>query len=237
MIFTYRFHHTGYRKSAASDKIQIIHADLKRYMATAEKLKSKTEERKTVLEKKQALPVFRVIQHREVSRVIAELTEEIEELRTEKNMLLKKLNCEKDGDLPKVEKSISEMESVLQELGKQEEKYRGELNNSLKEFADIKERAKDFDELELIDERLSIRPQKQQEFNEYVETCGVAVNSKALENTLYDIDSVLLQENLETERRSIFRTLEHYKAQQHREEHKETRHVQCNDEWDLELYL
>lgn len=86
----------------------------------------------------------------------------------------------------------------------------------------------------MIDERLSIRPQKRQEFNKCVETRGVSENPKILENTFYDIDNVLLQENLEITHRSIFRTLERYKAQQHCEERKKTRNIQ-HDEWELEL--
>lgn len=70
------------------------------------------------------------------------------ESRTEKNMLLKKLNCEKDGNISKVKKFISDIETTLQELEQQEEKFRGQFNTALKELADIKERAKDFDELE-----------------------------------------------------------------------------------------
>lgn len=59
---------------------------------------------------------------------IANLTEELEELKTEKEMLLRFLDCTDDADISAVKKEMATMEEVLQKLSEQEEKYSAELD-------------------------------------------------------------------------------------------------------------
>ena len=53
---------------------------------------------------------------------IAELTEEIEEVKTEKEMLLRSLDCADDASISDVKKEIVTLEGALQKLSEQEEK-------------------------------------------------------------------------------------------------------------------
>lgn len=50
-------------------------------------------------------------------------TEEIEEIKSEKNRLLKKLDCEADGDIKKVKKAVAEMEKSITKLQEQKKKH------------------------------------------------------------------------------------------------------------------
>ena len=56
--------------------------DMAEYTALADKIKAKSKEHKTLLTEKKAMPVIHVLKHRELSSRIAELTEDLEELRT-----------------------------------------------------------------------------------------------------------------------------------------------------------
>lgn len=105
--------------------------------------------------------MLNILKHRELSRRIAELTEELEELRSEKKQLLAMLDYSEDTGLGTVKKDISAMEANLAKLEQQEQKYTDELNAALAEFNELKIQAADFDPDELAMAQLEIRPQKE----------------------------------------------------------------------------
>lgn len=53
------------------------------------------------------------------------------------------------------------METGLKRVERQEQKYIAELDNALKEYAELKEQAAEFTSDELMSERLAIRPGKE----------------------------------------------------------------------------
>ena len=161
-----------HRQKTTRNTIKVTNATLDEYIKTAKTLKDKVAEHKETLEQKKAIPKYKFIQHNEYARLLTTQTEEIEEIKSEKNMLLKKLNCEVDGDIKEIKKSVAEMEKSISKLQEREKKYDAELQNALDEFARVKEQAKEFDELEVIDYRLAVRDVKKDEYygrieNEY----------------------------------------------------------------------
>lgn len=52
----------------------------------------------------------------ELSQRITELTEDLEELRSERTMLLNQLNCTDDKEVRKVKTSVSNMKDSLKDL-------------------------------------------------------------------------------------------------------------------------
>lgn len=93
-----------------------------------------------------------------MAKQIAELTEDLEELKSEKTMLLSSFDCSEDTGIAEVKKSVAAMEENLKRLTKQEEKYATELDNALKQYTELKEQAKEFDLIELYEARQAIRP-------------------------------------------------------------------------------
>ena len=74
-----------------------------------------------------------------------------QELKTEKEMLLRSLDCADDAGISDVMKEISTLEGVLQKLSEQEAKYSAELDEALKQYAELKEQAAGMDAAELMD--------------------------------------------------------------------------------------
>jgi len=68
-----------------------------------------------------------IVKHRDLSHRIAELTEELEELRSEKKQLLAMLDYSEDTGLATVKKDVSAMEANLAKLEQQEREYAAEL--------------------------------------------------------------------------------------------------------------
>ena len=99
--------------------------------------------------------------YRLTQALVAELTEELEELRSEKKQLLASLDYAEDTGLSTVKKDISAMEANLARLEQQEQKYTAELNAALAEYKELKAQTAGFDPDELAMAQLAIRPQKE----------------------------------------------------------------------------
>ena len=161
IIFRYQLRHIGMGKHRMNEHIQAAIPKLERYMGLVQQLKEKTKGRKNLLAEKKETPFYQIPKLRYLARRIAELTEELEELQTEKEMLLRSLDCADDTGISSVKKDIAAMESALKKLEAQEAKYSAELDAALKEYSGLKEQASEFDAGELMEARLSIRGEKE----------------------------------------------------------------------------
>ena len=161
IIFRYQLRHIGMGKHRMNEHIQAAIPKLERYMGLVRQIKEKTKERKNLLAEKKETPFYQIPKLRDLTRRIAELTEELEELKTEKEMLLRSLDCADDTGISSVKKDIAAMESALKKLEAQEAKYSAELDAALKEYSELKEQASEFDAGELMEARLSIREEKE----------------------------------------------------------------------------
>ena len=161
IIFRYQLRHIGMGKHRMNEHIQAAIPKLERYMGLVRQIKEKTRERKNLLAEKKETPFYQIPKLRDLTRRIAELTEELEELKTEKEMLLRSLDCADDIGISSVKKDIAAMESALKKLEAQEAKYSAELDAALKEYSELKEQASEFDAGELMEARLSIRGEKE----------------------------------------------------------------------------
>ncbi len=161
IIFRYQLRHIGMGKHRMNEHIQAAVPKLERYMGLVRQIKEKTKERKNLLAEKKETPFYQIPKLRDLTRRIAELTEELEELKTEKEMLLRSLDCADDTGISSVKKDIAAMESTLKKLEAQEAKYSAELDAALKEYSELKEQASEFDAGELMEARLSIREEKE----------------------------------------------------------------------------
>ena len=157
MIFKYQLLHIGNGKQAISKYLEMYRDDLAEYTAIADKIKAKSKERKALLSEKKETPVIHVLKHRELAKRIAELTEDLEELRTEKAMLLRQLQYPEDATADMFRKEIRTLEDGLKKLETSEAKYAAELDNALKQYAELQEQATEFDPIELYEARQEIR--------------------------------------------------------------------------------
>ena len=158
IVFRYQLRHIGRGRQRMNDYIHEVQPKLVRYTELVQEIRSKSKERKSLLAEKKETPFYLIPKQHELSRRIVELTEELEELKSEKDMLLHSLECADDTGIAAVEKDISTIEAALKKLAQQEEKYTTELNDALRQYADLKEQAAEFDPDELQDARLALRP-------------------------------------------------------------------------------
>ena len=161
IIFKYQLLHIGSGKQAINKSLKMYREDMAEYTALADKIKAKSKEHKTLLTEKKAMPVIHVLKHRELSSCIAELTEDLEELRTEKAMLLRRLQYPENATADMLRREIRTFEDGLKKLEASETKYATELDSALKQYAELQEQAAEFDPIELHDARLTIRSEQE----------------------------------------------------------------------------
>ena len=158
IVFRYQLRHISRGRQRMNDYIHEVQPNLVRYTELVQEIRGKSKERKSLLAQKKETPFYLIPKQCELSRYIAELTEELEELKSEKDMLLHSLECSDDAGIAAVKKDISTMEAALKKLAQQEEKYTAELNDALQQYADLKTQSAEFDPDELQDARLDLRP-------------------------------------------------------------------------------
>ena len=161
IVISYHILHTKNGKRNITDYVKELKANYESYNGILKQISAKKKERKELHNQKKSTPVIKVITHRDLARRIAELTEEIEELKSEKARLLAAMERTDDKDVSTVNDSLDRMKSALTELDKREEKYTAELNDALLQYAEYKEQSKEFDEGEFGKSRLDIRPDKE----------------------------------------------------------------------------
>ena len=158
LIFCYQLSHIRNGKSHIQKSLAVWKPELERYTGLVQQIKEKSKERKTLVAEKKALPIYHVKRHKALAVRIAELTEDLEELRSEKALLFQKLEYAEDAGAEAFRKDIAIMEAGLKKLEAQEQKYSAELDKALDEYAELKAQAADFDSVELYKARQVLRP-------------------------------------------------------------------------------
>ena len=158
LIFCYQLSHIRSGKAHIQKSLAVWKPELERYTGLVQQIKEKSKERKALVAEKKELPIYHVKRHKTLAVHIAELTEDLEELRSEKALFLQKIEYAEDAGVEAFRKDIAAMEAGLKKLEAQEQKYSAELDKALTEYAELKAQTTDFDPVELYEARQAIRP-------------------------------------------------------------------------------
>ena len=123
LIFCYQLSHIRNGKSHIQKSLAVWKPELERYTGLVQQIKEKSKERKALVAEKKELPIYHVKRHKALTVRIAELIEDLEELRSEKALLLQKFEYAEDAGAEAFRKDIAIMESGLKRLEAQEQKY------------------------------------------------------------------------------------------------------------------
>ena len=192
MLCCFRLHHIRGDQYDIRRSIGVWKPEMERYMGLVQQIKEKGKERTALVNEKKELPIFRIIRSRELAAKIAELTEDLEDLRSEKARLLEKFSLE-DSTAPAIfRKEIATMENSLKKLTVKEKKHSGELDAAIAEYEALKVQSADVDPVELYDVRHAIRPEYERAVQEkYAEILGKDPTSNAVFNARYNTDKLL----------------------------------------------
>ena len=163
LLFCYQLGYLRKGKERLNTSLNTLRPALAQYNQLAKDIRDKTKERRSLLSEKKSLSAVHVFRHRELAAKIAALTEDLEELRSEKNLLLVSLAYSEEDAADKFPKDIAAMEQSLKRLEEQEQKYSAELDAALNEYAGLRKQAQGFDPVQLYEARQAIRSGKERE--------------------------------------------------------------------------
>ena len=169
LIFCYQLSHIRSGKAHIQKSLAVWKPELEHYTGLVQQIKEKSKERKALVAEKKELPVYHVMRHKALAVRITELTEDLEELRSEKSLLLQKFEYAEDACTEAFRKDIAIMEAGLKKLEAQEQKYSAELDKVLDEYAELKAQTADFDPVELYKARNAIRPVQEKTAEQQIE--------------------------------------------------------------------
>ena len=169
LIFCYQLSHIRGGKTHIQKSLAVWKPELERYTGLVQQIKEKSKERKSLVAEKKELPIYHVKRQKALAVRIAELTEDLEELCSEKALLLQKFEYAEDAGAEAFRKDIAIMESGLKRLEAQEQKYAAELDKVLAEYAELKAQAVDLDPVELHEARQAIRPAQEKAAEQQIE--------------------------------------------------------------------
>jgi hypothetical protein len=217
IIFRYQLLYIGTGKRQITDKLHAVQPSMKRYEGIIKQFKVKIRERRGLLEEKKTVSALQVFRHRELAQKIATLTEDIDELKSEKALLLNQLNCADNHGMDKIKQHIASMESSLETLNQQEKKYTVELDVALAQYTELQQQASDMDTIELDTARHAIRTDKEREIAQRLQAAhGKKFDSGTLAQSRKDVAKMLDEP---AESISIRQTIQQLQGQQGRQRH------------------
>ena len=163
LLFCYQLGYLRKGKERLNASLNTLRPALTQYNQLAKDIRNKMKERRSLLSEKKSFPAVHVFRHRELAAKIAALTEDLEELRSEKNLLLASLAYSEENAADQFPKDIAAMEQNLKRLEEQEQKYSAELDAALNEYAGLREQTQGFDPVQFYEAKQAIRPEKEQE--------------------------------------------------------------------------
>lgn len=203
------------------NRVKAVKPELERYAGLVQQIKEKSEERKKLLAEKKKTQFYQIPKLHDFTRRITELTEEIEELKTEKNFLLRSLNCADDADISDVKKEIATLEIALKKLDEQEVKYATELEDAMKQYAELNAQVADMDAVELKDARLNIRPDRERSAADRIKAAyGEKYDPVMMHDSKRDVANLLNEETGARSVRNLLRQTQKMQQMQQRREPK-----------------
>ena len=195
LIFRYQILYTRSRRRNIKNTLSEVMPVLRQYTDLVGQIKTLSRERKGLLDEKKATPVLNIIKQRDLAKRIAKLTEDIEELRNEKKMILSRFDKADDDGMKEVKQWVTSMESSLQRLEQAEAKYQAELDAALAQFRELAGEAESMDKTELHDQRQLLRKPYTKEAREKIQqTHGNQYSALTMLEAEQDVDHLLREE-------------------------------------------
>ena len=149
------------------------------------------------------------------------MTEDIEESKSEKALLLNQLNCADNHGMDEIKQHIASMESSIETLNQQEEKYTAALDTALAQYTELQQQSADIDAIELDTARHAIRPDKEYETLQRLQSAyGKKFDSRTLAQSRMDVAKMLSET---AEPGSIRQKFQQLQGQQNRQSHDKER--------------
>ena len=192
-------HIKGNRRSIKNTLANVMPV-LRQYSDLVGQIKTLSRERKGLLDEKKETSVLNILKQRELAKRIAQLSEDIEELRSEKAMILSHFDKTDDEGMKEVKQWVASMENSLQRLEQTEAKYQAELDVALAQFWELTGEAESMDKVELHAHRQILRKPNTQDARDRLQQAhGKQYSAITMMEAQQDVDHLLREDERKLE--------------------------------------
>lgn len=200
LIFRYQILHTKANRRSIKNTLANVMLVLRQYSDIVGQIKTLSRERKGLLDEKKATSALNILKQRELAKRIAKLSEDIEELRSEKSMILSRFDKTDDDGMKEVKQWVASMESSLQRLEQTEAKYQAELDAALAQFRELTGEAESVDKAELHTQRQTLRKTYTQDARDRLQQAhGKQYSAITMMEAQQDVDHLLREDERKLE--------------------------------------
>lgn len=157
ILLQYHLLHNRMQTTSLKEQITSTAPILKEYQSTKNKLREKKTEKKALIEKQKQTSFFSPLKQIKLSQQLTTITEDIEELKFQKEQLMYQLYCHSETEMKQTENAISQMNKNLEKLEVQKERLTEQLAEDTERFQEIKSHLSTEQSDTLLDERITIR--------------------------------------------------------------------------------
>ena len=195
LIFQYQIIHIKGNRRSIKNTLANVMPVLRQYSDLVSQIKTLSRERKGLLDEKKATSALNILKQRELAKRIAKLSEDIEELRSEKAMILSRFDKTDDDGMKEVKQWVASMESSLQRLEQTEAKYQAELDAALAQFRELTGEAESVDKSELHTQRQILRKLHTQDARDRLQQAhGKQYSAITMMEAQQDVDRLLRED-------------------------------------------
>lgn len=157
IIFQYQRLHNQEQTNSIQKWMGQTKPVIEKYRAIKQKIHQIQEKRKVLRSKKQKVSILDPLQHYQLNRQITTLTENIEELKVQKDFLMSEIYCTNESDIKSVETTMKQQASLLEKLAEQHQSLSQQLEDNRQKFIKLKTSVSPKKSKELVDARMSFR--------------------------------------------------------------------------------
>ena len=157
ILIQYQLLHNESQAYSLTKKINSGTPVFKEFYDVKQLLNQKIAEKIELSQQKKNTGFFNPIRHIQLSQQITTLTEEIEELRNQKTAILIRLGCDKESDFKIAESNLKKMNATVEKLSERQKTLEQQKSDETTKFHIWKSKVPLDKELELLDERISLR--------------------------------------------------------------------------------
>ena len=225
IVFAYQVvHANGIITKTGADMEDIV-TGFTQYNTVTGQIRQKLAEKKKLLAEKKALSPLQFSEARRLNAKIAEVTEDLEELKSRKEQIMSTFGKADDKGMKDVKSWIDRREEQIQKAETAEARYSAELDKALDEYHALEAHAKALDPEELKTARLSLRPEEEKRAVSKVEDAyGNSYDYATMREAKGQVADLLGEEPIDSKPRSVRRDLQQaqekvkHREQEHRHE-------------------
>ena len=204
IVFAYQVLHSRHVQNQVQNEIDVFAPLHKKYDELVAKIKEKQKEKRALQIKQKDTPLYKPIEHVRLNAQIAEVTEDLEELKSEKTRLINRIGVADDEGVKRSKAWIETDRDNLKKAETAEIRATVDLEDATEEFRKFEAQAAEFDPDELMDARLALRPEEESRAASILkETYTRQYDADTIKQAKADVTKLLDEEPAATKPRSL----------------------------------